>query len=83
MYTMWTDYRQQKLDKALAAVLNRCWPALATLAQHLPGTGSVSACTLWTHCHQQKTLPRVELMLARAGDGGPALSQHQVSAVLT
>ena len=37
---------------------------------------TVSACTLWTHIRQQKTLPRNELTLARAGDGGPALNRR-------
>ena len=31
----------------------------------------MSACTLWTHRRQQKALPSVEWLLARAGDGGP------------
>ena len=62
--------------------MNGYWPAPAKLAQHLTDIGFVSACTLWTH-HQRKALPSVEWMLARAGDGGPGLNRHWVSAVVT
>ena len=53
-------------------------PAPATLAQHLTDIGSVSACTLWTHHHQQKTLTSVEWLIAGVIDGGPALNRHWV-----
>ena len=39
---------------------------------------SVSACTQWTHHCQQKALSSVEWLMARAGDGGPALNRHWV-----
>ena len=53
-------------------------PAPATLAQHLPHNKSVSACTLWTHHRQQKALSSVECLMARVGDGGPALNWNLV-----
>ena len=53
--------------------LNGYCPAPATLAQHLTDIGSVSACT-----GQQKAMSIVQWLMARAGDGGPALNQHWV-----
>ena len=58
--------------------LNGYCPSPATLAQHLTDIRSVSACTLWTHHCQQKALSSVECLMARAGDGGPALKGHWV-----
>ena len=60
-------------------VLNRCWPAPTTLAQHSTDIGSVSACTVWPHSRQNKALPGVDWMLASAGDGGPALNRNWVT----
>ena len=38
----------------------------------------MSACTLWTHHRQQKALSSIEWLMARVGDGGPALNWHWV-----
>ena len=51
-------------------------PAPAMLALHLTDIGSMSACTLWTHHRQQKALSSVEWLMAKVGDGGPALNRH-------
>ena len=40
--------------------------------------GAVAACTLLTHHRQQKALSSVEWLMARAGDGGPALRRYWV-----
>ena len=53
-------------------------PAPATLAQHLTDIGSVSACIQLTHNRQQKALSSVEWLMARVGDGRPALNRHLV-----
>ena len=52
--------------------------APAALSHHLTDIRLVSACTLWTHHRQQKALSRVEWLMARVSDGGPALNRHWV-----
>ena len=61
--------------------MNGYWPALSTLAQHLPDIGSVSACTARPAAQQTRGVePVLVLCWASVADSGPELNQHLVFA---